>query len=223
MLFRTLQLLPMLAWLVLQDSGAADDSADDTNATGDRDGATGTDDTATQGKDRRGNRDEALARMGEQRDAAREKAATLEAELAQLRKEKQEREEAEAADRGNWKELAEKREASLTETTGKLTAATERLQTLEAYVKADIEAVSKAVKDAAKDNDVAAVLQDIHPGDDADVTALIAWLGKAKPRLAAMAATERQPGHREDKKGDPKIPPNTEADKAARARMRPRL
>lgn len=101
----------------------------------------------------------------------------------------------EAEEQGDYKRLLDELQPKYDRLVADVESKDATLETLEAYVKADIAEVSKAVKDAAKDNDVAAVLQDIHPGDDADVAALIAWLNKAKPRMAKLTEKAHTPGN----------------------------
>lgn len=64
------------------------------------------------------------------------------------------------------------------------------------YVKADVAAVTKAVKDA-KDSAAAKALLDFYPGDDAEPTTLLAWAGKAKSRLGEISKQSPR-GNRED-------------------------
>ncbi len=127
----------------------------------------------------------ALKTEREARKAAEKAAKDAQAELARMKSEAQKAKDAEAAEQGKWKELAEQRETEVSSLTGERDGLKAERDALAEYVKADIAAVTKAVKDA-KDHPAAKALMDFHPGDDADPTALLAWAQKAKPRLGEL-------------------------------------
>lgn len=139
------------------------------------------------------------AALKAERDARRKAEADAKALKERLDKiEADARKEADekAKKQGEWQELAEKRDADLTEATSKLTNATTELESLRTYVTADVEAVAKTVRDAAKDVPAAKILMEFHPGDDASTADLITWTKRAKAQLPELTATEsKRPGN----------------------------
>jgi len=100
------------------------------------------------------------------------------------------------------------------------TAEAER-EKLAEYVKSDIATVTKTVKDA-KDSPAAKVLMRYYPGDDADPLALLDWAQNAKASLPEIEKETALPGNGPNPK-PAGTAIDTEADKRARAAMRPRL
>ncbi|MBA2758934.1 MAG: hypothetical protein H0U38_04500 [Chloroflexia bacterium] len=151
--------------------------------------------------------------------AERKKTAEDTALRLKNEREAQDRKDAEAAKRkkdeeaGKFDEVRTDLEGKVSTAEADLKSATTELETLRGYVTADIEAVTKAVKES----DSAKVLMDFHPGDDAAVPQLLAWARKAKARLPELdAVRERKPGHpRDPKTGINEIDINTEVAKKA--------
>lgn len=145
----------------------------------------------------------ALKAEREARKAAEKAAKDAQDKLDAIEAKQREADDAAAAEQGKWKELAEKREAETTTLTGERDGLKTERDTLAKYVKADIAAVTKAVKDA-KDHPAAKALMDFYPGDDTDTTALLAWAAKAKPRLGELDKVsvrgngpDPKPGHKD--------------------------
>lgn len=93
----------------------------------------------------------ALEAEREARKAAEKEAREAKQKLDQIEAAQREADEAQAAEQGRWKELAEKREADLSTATTDLTAARERLATLEALVKADVDAAWDDLPEEVRD------------------------------------------------------------------------
>jgi hypothetical protein len=123
----------------------------------------------------------------EERVAARLKAERDE----QDRKTKEQQARDEAEKRGEFDKVKTDLEGKVSTIESERDALKAEHETLSVYVKADIEAVTKAVREA-KDSPAAKTLLDFHPGDDATPTQLLAWAQKAKTRLPELEAQQKQ-------------------------------
>lgn len=153
------------------------------------------------------------------RKAAQKAAKEAQDKLDAIEASQREADDTAAAEQGKWKELAEKRETDVNSLTGERDGLKAERDALAEYVKADVAAITKAVKDA-KDNPAAKALLDFYPGDDADPTALLAWAAKAKPRLGELDKVTVRGSGQDPKPGGKNIDEKQAAQQAS-GRVRP--
>lgn len=146
------------------------------------------------------------------RDADK-RAKDAEAKLAAYEADKAKAAEEEAKRQGEWQKLAEEREASLTEATTERDSLKATNEALTAYFDGHYTAALKDLPD---------VIRAFAPADDAPFAAKAEWLTKAQAEAAKIAKDEAKPGNGPNPKpAGPGV--DAEAEKRAKAAMRPRL
>ncbi len=175
----------LLPFLVLSDGEDASDDGDDSDATGDRDGA-GDDTSDRNDSDALG--DKGKAAIAAERKARRDAEAARKAaedRADKLEADAKKRADDEAAKQGQWQELAEKREADLTESQTTLESVQAQLDEAMTILKAETDATWKAIPEEVRE---------LYDGDDADVLAKRKHLTRSKKLIERLAKTdERKP------------------------------
>lgn len=197
-------------------SGGDHDENDDTDQTdADQRDAEDTDDADVAELGDKGK--EALRREREARRKAEADAKDFKARLDKIEAAARKDADAKAKEQGKWQELAEQRETEISTLAGERDGLQAERDALAEYVKADIAAITKAVKDA-KDSPAAKALLDFYPGDDAEPTTLLAWAGKAKTRLGEIdKQSPRGSGHDPAPRGRTDIDMSKETARTKRA------
>lgn len=155
----------------------------------------------------------ALKAERDARKAAEKRARDAQKELDDLKAAKVKADEEEQAEQGRWKELAEKREASLTETTTERDSLKAERDEYKALLTADVDASWK---------DLPEEVREAYDGEDDDVLAKKRHMARMAKVIQKLTAESGTPGNGPNPK-PAGAGVDTEADKRARAAMRPRL